>query len=495
MKYKMKQRTPFGSFPVAASVATFLLAACVLPASAEMGAAEITIDIALPSASTHTSPDGVLAVRIFTPAAPAQARYAAGAPVVIRVPGGTTSGSLDPQLIGAADMIRIVFLFPGGIDLSEGRSSDGTYDYRGIDCITALRDVALYAAGTLTDSSGSTIDDVVPVTVLHDNIGFFGSSNGGNICVVAADLHGTDLDGYLRYIVQWESPVSSQMAVVDLGPFPTLCPSAEHLNVASENPWYDPAGYTPLNVSVDYGAVAGDTTVFAPQVFLDGNGDGIYTTAPVDSYPGCRTPDLDGDGALGPAEDIPLSAFDDGVLSYYSRDATRAMPDSAIFASWPSTIADVPATDSWWNLREAVRHYAGAVSSIPGIKGMVLASVEDHVQIASDKPHIRQAFDGWFDAAGWVKINPGRSYVVAENPALASRTDLPDNTENTPPADWGDATSYAYPDSFDAPENAGAHTHLWDGTDDDGRAAAAGVYLLQVSADGRRATRKMMLVR
>jgi hypothetical protein len=131
------------------------------PASAAMAprSTPVTIDVDLPSTSTHTPPTGTLALRIFAPATPADARYPEGAPVVIYVLGGTSAGSLKTPLIGADDVIRIAFLFPGGTAPPSGHSSDGTYDYRGPDSIAALRDVALYAAGLLTDSDGNGVDD------------------------------------------------------------------------------------------------------------------------------------------------------------------------------------------------------------------------------------------------------------------------------------------------------------------------------------------------
>ncbi|HEY74594.1 MAG TPA: hypothetical protein G4O00_00240 [Thermoflexia bacterium] len=36
----------------------------------------------------------------------------------------------------------------------------------------------------------------------------------------------------------------------------------------------------------------------------------------------------------------------------------------------------------------------------------------DHVQVAPDRPHIRQAFGGWMAAGGWVRINPSPEYVA-----------------------------------------------------------------------------------
>ncbi|NOZ30283.1 MAG: hypothetical protein GXP39_19825 [Chloroflexi bacterium] len=409
-------------------------------------ARSIVVDVDLPSDSTGV-PEGTLAVRIFAPASDDRARYAEGAPVVIFVPGGSDAGSLRPPLSKADDMIRIVFLFPGGTDPVAGRSSDGTYDYRGPDSIAALRDVIRYAAGDLTDSRGRTIDDVVPMPVLHDNIGLVGSSNGGNIVVAVAAKHGGDLAGHLRYIVQWESPVSSQIATVDLGGVRLDCPGGRRAALFTVNPRY--GGYGPLMLSVDYRQIAYDPRSPRHPVFLDGNGDGRYTTV-VDPSNGCRTPDLDLNGTLEMDEDFPLAGYTDGVKWYYSRPVTQALVDYGVFrGGWPTNIATLAEVSAFWDLREAVRLYSAALTHIPDLEGMVLASVVDHVQAAPDHPHIRQAFEGWDRAGAWVKINPARRYVVAVDSSLSGRTDLPDNAANVAPADWSDTTLYAYPDGLE----------------------------------------------
>jgi len=253
--------------------------------------AETIINVDLPSASTGM-PDGTLALRIYAPASSSQARYADGAPVVIYTPGGDTAGALRPALPQADDMIRIVFLFPGGNDATAGRHSDGAYDHRGLDSIAALRDVIRYAAGELTDSSGKTIDDVVPVTALHDNIGLIGASNGGNIVTTVAAQHGLELAGHLRYIVQWESPVSSQIATVDLGGVNLDCPVGRRERLEVANPRY--LAYGPLTIDVDYSQITYNSGDSRHHIFLDGNGDGIYTTVleRITSPPGGLRPGL-----------------------------------------------------------------------------------------------------------------------------------------------------------------------------------------------------------
>ncbi len=408
-------------------------------------AAVSVVDVDLPSDSTGT-PGGTLALRIYAPASSSDARYTDGAPVVIYVPGSDTAGSLSVALPQADDMIRIVFLFPGGSSSASGRHSDGTYDHRGTNCIAALLDVVRYAAGELTDSDGKTIDERLAVDVLHDNIGLIGSSNGGNIVTAVAAQHGAELAGHLRYIVQWESPVSSQIATVDLGGVMLDCPGGRRTRLNVVNPHY--RAYGPLTIDVDYSQITYDATDLHHPVFLDGTGDGHYTTV-LDPSTGCQTPDLNFDGTLGTDEDFPLASYSDGTKQFYSRPATQAMADHHLFGgSWPGKIATVAQANAFWDLREAVRLYPNAMAKVPGLEGMVLATVIDHVQATPDKPHIHQAFDGWNALGAWVQINPDPAYLVEADPSLAGRTDLPHNSPNTPPSDWSDVESYAVPEDI-----------------------------------------------
>ena len=401
------------------------------------------VDINLPSESTG-SPRGTLALRVYAPAA-GHTRYPEGAPVVIQVTGGDAPGFLGNDLPPEADdLVTIALVFPGGTDPTSGRTSDGVYDHRGPQSITALRDVVLYAAGLLTDDQGRTIDEVVPVPVLYDNIGLIGLSNGGNIVVAVAALHGDELAPYLRYIVQWESPVSSQIATVDLGRVRMQCPPGKRGGDNLVNPRY--TAYGPYTLEVDYSDLAYNPSDPTFPLFHDGNGDGVYTTVE-DPATGCRTPDLDLDGVLERDEDFPLGAYEDGVKHVYSRPATHALAEWDVFGgSWPADIATPEEADAYWDLREAVLLYDEALANIPHLEGMVLTSVQDHVQSAPDKPHIRQAFEGWNRAGAWVQINPDPAYLAEADPRLAGRTDLPANSPNTPPPDWTDVAAYAIPE-------------------------------------------------
>lgn len=406
------------------------------------------VDINLPSNSTG-SPTGNLAVRIY---APHHTRYPDGSPVLIYVPGADTPGGLRNCLPAVGDdLIIIYFIFPGGYDAESGRGSDGIYDHRGENCILALRDVILYSAGKLADSSGKTIDEVLHVPVLHNNIGLLGASNGGNIVVAVSALYGNELKGYLRYIVQWESPVSSQIATVDLGPIRFNCAPNNFVN-----PRY--TAYNPFILTVDYSDLVYNESS-SVQVFHDGNGDGKYTTI-IEPNSGLPTPDLNLDGKLELNEDFPLSAYTDGAKDVYSRPVTHAL--ESVISSWPSNMATPEEADAYWDIREAVRMYDDAMANIPDLRGMVLASVKDHVQSAPDKPHIRQAFDGWNNSHAWVKINPSPFYMAEVDPSFAGRNDLPNNVANTAPENWR-IHNYCMPE--DIPDNLYQLAAIWEMAD------------------------------
>jgi hypothetical protein len=376
-----------------------------------------------------------------------RARYPEGAPVVIWGPGGFEIKSLRHDLPPSVDdVIIITFLFPGGEDATAGKTSDGVYDYRGYNCIGAMRDVILYAAGERTDTLGRTIDDIAAVPVLHHNIGMIGVSNGGNIIVAAAALFGDQFVGHLRYIVQWETPVSSQVATRDLGRVWLEPPNPAQGDFF--NPRYQ--GYGPFALAVDYADLAYDATGELRQVFHDGNDDSVYTTveSPVTHV---QTPDLDLNGALSLTEDFPLDTYPyaDGVKGVYSRAVSHALADNHVMPyPWPEGIASPAEADAYWDIRESVRLYDDVAAHLPDLEAMVLCGVHDHVQSAPTKPHIRQAFEGWHNNGAWVQINPTPAYLIEADASLAGRADLPNRVPNSAPADWGLADLYCVPEDI-----------------------------------------------
>ena len=393
---------------------------------------EIYTDITLPTEQ------GDLAVRLWLPE---EQRYDQGATIAIYVAGGYEEKDLKNDA-PAQDMLVISFLFPGVKELSTGRESDGTYDYRGINSITALRDVTLYAAGELEDKNGLTITEVVETEILTDNIGMISESNGGNLLVAVAAVYGDELKDHLDYIIQWETPVSSQVATRDLGEI-ILEPLLENPS-PKRGEFFNPRyrGYGTKQIEVDYTDLTyNPNSLF--QIFHDGNGDGEYTTLDTADGP---SPDLNQDGELTTDEDFPLDFYPGLTKNFYSRPVTHALLDNGVLTlkNWPDDIGTPDEADAYWNLRESVYLYSDAIRNIPNLEIMFLASEEDHVQSNPYKSHIRMAHDGCSNT--WFKINPSPDYILEVED---TDTFIPDLEANTAPDDWTDTRSYCISESID----------------------------------------------
>jgi hypothetical protein len=411
---------------------------------------ESSIDIFLPSESTGNL-EGKLAVRLQLPK-DEDLRYEEGAPVVVLGEGGATAdGLVNSYVPHLTDMIVITFIYPGGENLEAKSHSDGEYDYRGRRSIMALQDVILYAAGEKKDSEGKTIDERVPYNVLHDNVGFIGFSFGGNIGVAAAALEGERIGDNLKYVIQWETPVSSQIATRDLGRmlFKPITAGA-----SGRGDYFNPrySAYDPLVLEVDYSDITYDANSIYP-IFLDGNQDGKYTTI-MGSHYHYPTSDLNDNGKLEINEDFGLDTYwydtydSDGKI-VYSRPVTLALEKHNVFeGNWPSHIATVEEANQYWDIRESVRLYKNALENIPQLEGMFLLSEDDHVQYDPHKSHVHQAFDGWTSYATWFKINPDPDYLVEVDPSLAGLP-LPSLPANTAPANWENVKSYCMPENIE----------------------------------------------
>ena len=131
---------------------------------------------------------------------------------------------------------------------------------------------------------------------------------------------------------------------------------------------------------------------------------------------------------------------------YYSRGMTQALLDNGalLLNDWPEDLATPAETQAAWPFRITVHNYPTLATTLPGLKVMLVFAQDDHVQAAPDKPHIRQAYDGFRHVAGlWVRLNPDRAYVEsmqAEGPFSA----YPDNNANTTPLDWSDAREWGF---------------------------------------------------
>jgi hypothetical protein len=190
--------------------------------------------------------------------------------------------------------------------------------------------------------------------------------------------------------------------------------------------------------------------------------------------------DLDGNGSTSTGD----YAFDGQTpimfdKRYYSTALTQALLDNGALTldNWPTDLATPQEAVRDWQIRQnpgqSPDRFAAMQKDtlLQNLKVMLVFAREDHAQVAQDKPHVHQAYQGFrFGAGLWVRLNPDRAYVQSLMPG--DRLDFPDNPANTQPDDWTKIWDYAYPGQGLAGQLVPlaavaemadrAHTGLWD---------------------------------
>ena len=365
----------------------------------------------------HSPENGDIAVRVQLPVTP---RYPEGAPVVVVASTWFVSKytpryvvfdlKYDPTEVGA---IFVTYLWPGKEDRETGAASEGTYDYGGPNSIAALRDVILFAAGILPDTRGYYIGELMEMKPLTDNVGLYASSHAGVVATNVLAYHAEDLS-CVKYFVGRENPTRDEMYPLEIGYF------NDRRNPVF-NPYYDPTGFTPTSVSVDYSRLGWIQNEAYPQgmPFFDVPDGNDYILSG-------NGPDMDG-------------------KRYFSMALTRALLDNGVFTleTWPQNLATPDVVDSFWPYRITVNNYPLLKDHLPNLKVMLVFAKDDHVLSARDKPHIHQAYYGFHNTAGlWVRLNADEAYFLQLDKTLS---DYPENAANTEPVDWMNAKQWGYP--------------------------------------------------
>ena len=357
---------------------------------------------------------GRIAVRVETPRTP---RFPEGAPVVVEVSGWFTlyEGIRRVNDVTKIGAISVSFLWPGKSDPKYGVASEGEEDFAGPNAMAALRDVIRFASGTLPDSDGFTLDQLVSVSPLYDNVGLFASSHSGVAATNVLAYHGAEIPG-VRYLVGRENPTREEFYPLELGFFD------EQGNVVP-NGFFDEDAYSPTEVTVDYSTAAWCSEAAPPRPCFEA---------------------ADGTPAFVVSADIWPTMWG---KRYYSRGLTQALLDNGALTpdTWPDDLATVEETQQAWPYRVAVDNYPRLATTRPDLKVMLVFALVDHVQPAASKVHIHQAWDGFHGSAelSWVRLNPDLAYVRSVDPNLGAG--FPDNDANTEPDDWRTVEEWAFP--------------------------------------------------
>lgn len=321
-----------------------------------------------------------------------------GAPVAIHVEGGTNAGGLTMDGVGLVDygFVEIFFNFPGSGHVNP---SGGVYDYRGPNCVAALRDVTRFALGELSTTEGDSLPDITNgVMPLSDNVGFVAFSNGGNAALVSAGLHGANMQG-LAWIVNYESPVGDGMPTADAGH-----KAYASFNNPPHNPAYDP----------DIGVW--DLSTLKYDAALD---IAFYLNLSGESFPGGFYFDHNGNDRVDAIQDFVPTPFyipaPGGITAYYSERIVDYAVAHSIYPLPVEKPAHLPAPGEvadFWLYRNGEKYFADILTHNPNLLFLVTAHEIDHVQTALDHPHVLIQYEGMrLAGAPFVRLNPDSDFV------------------------------------------------------------------------------------
>lgn len=376
--------------------------------------------------TTYIESEGTnIAVMVASPQAQ---RYVEGAGVVLVVSPIFTEADgfmTDPDLTSLG-LIQVSYLWPGKTDPETGVRSDGEFDYGGEQSIKVLRDVIRFAAGRMADRNGRYIVAMTSIPPLTDEFGLYAFAGAGIVAVNVLSLYGDQFQG-LQYYIGNENPTVDTISCLEIG----------YYNEAGQpvyNPFYlYPSSYSATALTLNFANLRWDPTY-----------TGSHSKAAGRPYL-----DLDGSGSISTGDYV----FDGQIpvmfgKRYYSTALTQALLDYGVLFldTWPADLAKPQEADQAWSFRQSPGRFAVMQNNnvVQDLKVMLVFARNDHAQVAQDKPHVHQAYQGFrFEARLWVRLNPDWVYVQSLIPKAG--LEFPDNPANTQPTDWAQIEDYAYP--------------------------------------------------
>jgi hypothetical protein len=417
----------------------FILASCGSPVGGQYPPADTPAAFS-GQIRTTTIRSGDLDIAVMV-ASPIAARYAEGAGVVVMASPIFTEANgfiTDPDLTSLG-LVQVSYLWPGKTDARTKAKSSGEFDYGGEQSVNALRDVIRFAAGRIADANGHYIVSMTSVPPLVGEVGVYAFSDAGITAIRVFSLYGSQLQG-LGYFIGREVPTVDTISCLEIGYY-------DETGRPIYNPFYlYPASFSASGITLNYANLNWDPTL----------------TSGSSTAVGRPYLDLDGNGRISPGDYV----FDGQTpimfgKRYYSTALTEALlaNGALTLSTWPADLATPQEAAQVWQIRQTPGLFAAMQNdeTAQNMKVMLVFAKNEHAQVALDKPHIHQLFQGFrFEARLWVRMNPDRSYVeslfqVASQTRIGITStpgailDFPDNPADTQPGDWAQIDAYAYP--------------------------------------------------
>ncbi len=391
--------------------------------------------------TTISSEGSDIAIMVASPQVP---RYPEGAGiVVVASPIFTPSnGFITVPDLTSLGLIQVSYLWPGETDSRTGARSNGTFDYGGEHSVNILRDVIRFAANRIPDKNGRYFVSMTSVPPLVAEVGVYAFADAGIDAIQTFSLYGSQFQG-LQYFIAREVPTVDTLSAMETGYFDD-----------TGQPVYNPFYVYPTNFSFDS----------LKMNYTNLRWDPTFTSS-FSKAVGRPYLDLDGNGKLSAGDFI----FDGQIpvmfgKRYYSTALTQALLNNGALplATWPADLATPQEAAQAWQICQTSSLFETMQDDdiIQNLKVMLVFAQIDHAQVAKDKPHIHQLYQGFeFEARLWVRLNPDRSYVESliqiagvsmpgtnsNTPTPGPNLDFPDNPADTQPADWAQIGAYAYP--------------------------------------------------
>ncbi len=375
---------------------------------------------------------GKIWCRIFFPEETGTYRYGAEGPVVVYTGGNTAAWSLDGtgktsvtdfERLVREGFVVITWHLPGTTELIDGTTyaSDGTFDYRGEESLSALRDVLKFAMGSLPSADGLSLSEIAPGT-MTTNVGLVGFSNGGNLSWATLDQYGSELTG-LGWYVGYETPIDNEIrAVGRIHSDPDSATDATGTGFTTDdgfNPhagsWTEGQGWSFDTGKLAYNTTSGKnmkakfndgTVLIIPGViFFDGNGN-AYPDHTGGNF------DLNGNGLYDADEDFTFG----GNPAEFGGKKKIVLPIRIreAMTGLPSQVATLEETIEYWSKREMAASIPVAAAQIPNLKTILFYSKLDHDLPAfpgNSHAHVYSGYALHMDNGLWVRLNPGLSHV------------------------------------------------------------------------------------
>jgi len=366
------------------------------------------------SISSKGSSDGIDVIII----PPKKERYPDGAPVVVVVSpplSAYKAEKVDTHGLTALGFIVVNFGYPAGEYFDKG----------GPNCKMALKDVLLFALGDKVDIKGRNISAISTTRITPRMTGAIGWSHGGNAFMTTLEAYPQELSG-IKYYVSFENPCGTSKETLggsilaDYGRIsfdPDQIVDSDHNGFPwddGRNPYYSPeAGLDLSKLAWDPNAgfsIHGKDDTGRGVLFIDGNGNGKFDV-----------------GVDYPFEYFTY-VFDNKTKRVYSLQIASAC--AKIFQKgFPEAIATPEEASGFWSERDMAANFENLSPSFDNMLICICSGREDHVQAATDYPHIRAQYNGLKGAhLRWVKINPDSAYIsslIEDNNFI-----FPDNAPN-----------------------------------------------------------------